>query len=94
MDLRYDPYERSTIDDPYPLYQKLRDDAPLFRDRDHDVWVLSRYDDVVAGYRDHAALISSEGQSIDGADRGLPYLVLKDPPEHSWYKARWRSWSG
>ena len=87
MDLRYDPYERSTIDDPYPLYQKLRDDAPLFRDRDHEVWVLSRYDDVVAGYRDHAALISSEGQSIDGADKGYPYLVLKDPPEHSWYKA-------
>jgi len=87
MDLRYDPYDRAFIDNPYPLYQRLRDQAPLFHDTERNLWVLSRYTDVLEGVRDHAALISSEGQSIDGSDKGFPYLVLKDPPEHSWYKA-------
>jgi cytochrome P450 len=87
MDLRYDPYDRDYIENPYPLHQRLRDEAPLFHDTNHNVWVLSRYTDVLEGVRDHAGLISSEGQSIDGSDKGYPYLVLKDPPEHSWYKA-------
>ena len=86
-DLRFDPYSREQTDDPYPLYRRLRDEAPLFHDPDHDVWVISRYVDVQAALRDHAGLISGEGSSIDGSDKGFPYLVLKDPPEHGWYKA-------
>ena len=28
-DLSYDPYTAINLDDPYPLYKRLRDDAPF-----------------------------------------------------------------
>ena len=31
---------------PFPLYKRLRDHHPLFRDRFHNRWIISRYDDV------------------------------------------------
>lgn len=32
--------------DPFPLYKRLRDDHPLYHDRFHNRWVISRYWDV------------------------------------------------
>jgi hypothetical protein len=29
-DLSYDPYDREIDADPYPVYRRLRDEAPLF----------------------------------------------------------------
>ncbi len=34
-------------DDPEPLYEWLRDEAPLYWDEDNELWAVSRYDDVV-----------------------------------------------
>ena len=39
--------------DPFPLYKRLRDHHPLFRDRFHNRWLISRYDDVNAAFQDN-----------------------------------------
>ncbi|MXY88483.1 MAG: cytochrome P450, partial [Dehalococcoidia bacterium] len=39
--------------DPFPVYKRLRDHRPLFRDGFHGRWVLSRYDDIVAVFQDN-----------------------------------------
>lgn len=39
--------------DPFPLYRRLRDEAPLFHDRFHNRWILSRYWDVDAAFQDN-----------------------------------------
>lgn len=37
--------------DPFPLYKRLRDDHPLYHDRFHNRWVISRYWDVDAVFQ-------------------------------------------
>src|SRR5262249_26779774 len=45
--VRFDPYAAATQRDPYPAYQALRDDAPVYHDAERDFWALSRFDDVL-----------------------------------------------
>jgi len=52
----YDPLAPEVIADPYPWYERLRDDAPLYYETRSQIWALSRYDDVLAAARSHEAL--------------------------------------
>lgn len=79
--LFYDPFAPDIVADPYPWYQRLRDEAPLYRQEALDFWVLSRYDDVLAGARAHASLSSAEG--VIYARQGLPMMLTMDPPDHT-----------
>ena len=49
------------LDDPYPVYPRLRDEAPLYHEERLDLWVLSRFDDVQAAAKDWATFSSSAG---------------------------------
>nr|MBA3653408.1 cytochrome P450 [Actinomycetota bacterium] len=42
----YDPFAPDVIADPYPAYAWLRSEAPVHYVAQHDVWVVSGYDDV------------------------------------------------
>ena len=44
--VRWDPL--IPLDDPYPVYRRLRDEAPIYHDVRRDVWAFSRFDDVHA----------------------------------------------
>ena len=48
----YDPYARENVLDPYPVFKRLRDEAPVHHNADMNFWELSRYDDVCAAHRD------------------------------------------
>ena len=45
--MRYDPYDRSIVENPYPTYQWLRDEAPVYQNEEIGFWALSRWDDVL-----------------------------------------------
>ena len=47
--------------DPTAVYRRLRDEAPVYRDRIQGIWGISRYDDVVAVEKDTARYTSSHG---------------------------------
>jgi len=81
-----DPYGKEFVADPYPLYQRLRDEEPVHHNPEMKFWALTRYDDVYEGLRDNQTFISSEGVTIEGTEKGMPYLIVKDPPQHSWHK--------
>ena len=75
---------------PYPYYHALREHAPVKRTNDGS-WFLTRYDDVVAVYRDSKAF-SSDKKSEFGPKYGLgtplyehhtTSLVFNDPPLHT-----------
>ncbi|MBW8485695.1 cytochrome P450 [Actinomadura parmotrematis] len=59
--IRFDLNSPEVIADPYPHYARLREDAPVHHDRELDLWVLSRHDDVAAAVRDHARFSSESG---------------------------------
>ncbi|MTE14358.1 cytochrome P450 [Nocardia aurantiaca] len=81
----FDPYDYRFHDDPYPTYQRLRADAPLFHNPELDFWALSRHSDVIAGFRDNGRLSSANGVSLDPAawgphaHRTMSFLAMDDP---------------
>jgi cytochrome P450 len=88
--LRWDPL--MVLDDPYPIYRRLRDEAPLYHDVERDIWAFSRYDDVQAAARDWATYSSGGigGNDLDnGAELFQPAgdLAGVDPPIHERIRA-------
>lgn len=85
--LVYDPYSYAIHEDPYPTYKRLRDESPLYRNTERNFWALSRYEDVMEGFRDSERFSSAEGVSIDPsasgphAHRTMSFLAM-DPPKH------------
>jgi cytochrome P450 len=72
--------------DPYPIYRRLRAEAPVFWDESSRAWLLTRYSDVTAALRDprFASFKSSFAQSAPDFDRITnDWLLLKNPPEHT-----------
>lgn len=53
------------LDDPYPGYRRLRDEAPLYHHEGRDVWAFSRFEDVQRVARDWATYSSREGNDHD-----------------------------
>ena len=83
----YDPYAYEIHEDPYPTYARMRSEAPVYRNDERNFWALSRYDDVMAGFRDSERFSNAHGVSIDpaasgpNAHRTMSFLAM-DPPEH------------
>ena len=63
----FDIYDHALQDDPYPAYARLREEAPLFHQSEHDYWVVSRHADVHAGLRDDTTFSNSRGVTIDAS---------------------------
>lgn len=84
---------------PYPLYKKLRNEAPAYFVEEAGFWIISRYDDCLAAVR-NPKIFSSKMGFRPGAvpeevtrifnEEGfgaLPdTLVSNDPPSHSRYR--------
>ena len=50
--MNFDPYDYEFHEDPYPTYQRLRDEDPVHHAVGDDLWVVSRHADVHAVLRD------------------------------------------
>ncbi|GAB2807094.1 cytochrome P450 [Actinoallomurus bryophytorum] len=80
--LVFDPYDYEFHEDPYPLYARLRDEAPVFRAEADDLWVVSRHADVFEVLRDDVTFSNRMGVSLDAsawsphAHRVMSFLAL------------------
>ncbi|MFI2337085.1 cytochrome P450 [Nocardia rhamnosiphila] len=81
----FDPYDYVFHEDPYPVYARLRAEAPLYYNAELDFYALSRHADVTAGFRNAAALSNANGVSLDPAAWGphahktMSFLAMDDP---------------
>jgi hypothetical protein len=88
----FSPYDYRIHEDPYPVYARLRAEAPLYRNEERDFWALSRHVDVTAAFRDPDKFSSANGVSLDPAAWGrrahktMSFLAL-DPPRHTRMRA-------
>lgn len=84
-EVQLDPYDYAFHEDPYPYYQRLRDEAPLYRNEELGFWALSRHADVLKGFRNSTTLSNKFGVSLDPASRGphasktMSFLAMDDP---------------
>lgn len=84
--MEYNPFARDTQTNPYPVYQWLRDEAPVYHNEEIGFWALSRFDDVLAAHLDHATFLSGHGVTIEGYDQGIDNLISRDEPSHGWHR--------
>ncbi len=82
----FNPYDWQTQEDPYPVYRALRDEAPAYYNDELDFWALSRYADVLGGFRDWQVYSSARGVALEQRDIPDPSAVMSflgmDPPRH------------
>jgi cytochrome P450 len=87
-ELYWDPFDHSLHWDPHPVWRRMREEAPLYRNERHDFWALTRFDDVLAALVDTDAYSSDRGDIIE-LIRGGPIpeymksIIFIDPPEHT-----------
>lgn len=84
--VEYNPFSRLTVHNPFPTYKRLRDEAPVYHNEGLGFWALSRYEDVVAAHLDTEVFTSTHGVTLEGLDQGMPFLIVKDPPEHTFHR--------
>jgi len=86
-DLYYDPYSIELNMDPYAVFARIREEAPLYYNEQHDFYALSRYDDVNAAVIDHETFISGRGAVLEIIKSGMEIppgtLIFEDPPIHN-----------
>ncbi|WP_007512132.1 cytochrome P450 [Pseudofrankia saprophytica] len=82
----WDPFDREIAVDPYPVYQRLRAEAPLYYNDKHDFYALSRYEDINRGLIDWKTFSSARGPILEviKANIRIPpgTLLMEDPPAH------------
>jgi cytochrome P450 len=90
-DVYYDPYDFEIDADPYPVFRRLREEAPLYRNDVHDFWALSRFDDVERGLVDWRTYSSAKGTLLEliKADIEMPpgSIIFEDPPAHDRHRS-------
>jgi cytochrome P450 len=79
----FTPHRREFIEDPLPAYRWLRDEAPVFHVASEDIWILSRYADVVAAARDWHTFSQRESVGYSRVKDARPVLTATDPPQHT-----------
>jgi cytochrome P450 len=91
--IEFNPFAYDFHRDPYPIYRRLRDEAPVYHNPAMEFWALSRFSDVLDALHDYRTYTSTGGVALEenleitGED-GTSYersrsLIEFDPPEHT-----------
>jgi len=90
-DVYYDPYDWDIDTDPYPVWKRLRDEAPLYYNEKYDFYAVSRYDDVERLSVDWRTYISGKGSVVEMIKSGMEMppgnILFEDPPAHDMHRA-------
>jgi cytochrome P450 len=86
----YDPYDFDIDADPYPVWKRLRDEAPLYHNEKYDFYAVSRYDDVERCMVDWQTYSSAKGSVLEiiKAEAQMPpgIFIFEDPPDHDLHR--------
>src|SRR6478736_2781002 len=83
----YDPYDINIVHDPYPVYARLRDEAPIYYNDPYDFWAISRHADVEKALADWKTFSNSRSDILELVkskfDMPPGVLMFQDPPTHT-----------
>lgn len=89
-DVYYDPYDVGINADPYPVYERLREEAPIYHNERYDFWALSRHDDVQKALVNWQTFSNTRSDILDLIKAGVelpPGVILfEDPPVHTMHR--------
>ncbi|OBG46421.1 cytochrome [Mycolicibacterium fortuitum] len=81
----FDPFSEDFFNNPFDMYRRMRQDAPLYYNEDSDFYALTRHEDVAAALKDHEAFSSSRGcdlAMVQGDEPPQKSIIFMDPPDH------------
>ncbi len=90
----FNPARPSYLADPYPALHRLRAEAPVYRSRELDAWIVTSYEACVEVLQDHETYSSAVteapgrlGERVRRVKRGsvlgdTPRIGQQDPPAH------------
>jgi len=84
-ELYYDQYSYDIDDNPYGIWKRLRDEAPVWYNEKYKYWVLSRYEDVVKASMDWETFSSAWGTVLELMTENpgeTTIMINNDPPYH------------
>jgi len=83
----YDPYNIDIVHDPYPVYARLREEAPIYYNARYDFWAISRHADVEKALGDWKTFSNSRSDILELVkskfDMPPGVLMFQDPPTHT-----------
>jgi cytochrome P450 len=81
----FDPFCEEFFDNPFGIYRRMREQAPLYYSEDEDFYALTRHVDVAAAFKDYETYSSARGCDLAMVRSGdVPHksIIFMDPPEH------------
>ncbi|KUI01712.1 cytochrome P450 [Mycobacterium sp. IS-3022] len=85
-ELVFDPFSEEFFNGPWEVYRRLREEAPVYYNAEHDFYALSRHEDVAAAYKDFQTYSSAYGLDLATVRSDEPMvakmIIVMDPPEH------------
>jgi cytochrome P450 len=89
-DVYFDPYDLDINADPYPVYARLREEAPAYHNDRYDFWALSRHADVEQALRNWQVFSNTRSDILDvikaGVDLPPGVIMFEDPPVHTMHR--------
>jgi cytochrome P450 len=86
----WDPFDREIAGDPYPIYRRLRTEAPLWYNEKHDFYTLCLWDYIDRALKDWETFSSARGPILEviKANVEIPpgTLLMEDPPIHDLHR--------
>ena len=90
-ELYYDPYDFEIDVDPYPIWKRMRDEAPLYYNEKYDFFAVSRFDDVERCSVDWRTYLSGRGSVLEMIKQGVEIppgsILFEDPPTHDVHRS-------
>lgn len=90
VELYYDPFDHDIDDNPYPVWKRMREETPLYRNDKYNFYALSRYEDVARELPNWQTYRSGRGTTADILFNNVEVppgiLLFEDPPLHDLHR--------
>ncbi|MGV0848917.1 cytochrome P450 [Mycolicibacterium phlei] len=83
--LVFNPVAPEYFQNPYEIYRRMRDEAPIYYNEDEDFYAITRHADVAAAFKDYEGFSSAYGCDLAMVRSGeVPQrsIIFMDPPDH------------
>ena len=82
----FDPFSQEFFENPHGMYQRMREEAPVYYNEENDFYALTRHGDVAAAFKAFDTYSSAYGVDLSMVRMGqrdvAPLIILMDPPSH------------
>jgi cytochrome P450 len=83
--LVFNPVAPEYFQNPYEIYRRMRDEAPIYYNEEEDFYAITRHADVAAAFKDYEGFSSAYGCDLAMVRSGeVPQrsIIFMDPPDH------------